>query len=518
MEQALYLKYRAQKFLDLDIAEVREFFTALIKSGRIPHAFLFTGPKGTGKTSAARILARVINCEENLSKKEGLVEPCGKCANCRSVAGGSSLDVIEIDAASNRGIDDVRELREKVKLAPVDLAHKVFIIDECHMLTTEASNALLKTLEEPPSGTVFILCTTEQNKVLPTVVSRCTRVVFRKARLAEISSRLTAISKDEGIRMSAQAVAMISKSAQGSFRDAVKLFEQVSMDKKDVADGEVETFLGRNVATDPVALVDCLLRKDLKAAIEKIAELSEAGANFKTVAERAIELLRDGIMVKAGVSRNEDLGDELLGASEIDLVSLIRSMDKAAGEISNSVISQLPLELLAVEWCGGVAGGGDQSGEAEKRGKKSEEVVKGEFVNADRGETSQKQDMVKKDSSLSLGEVESKWGEVLKAVKPRNHSVEALLRSTKPTEVGGGGLTLEVFYKFHKERLETEKCRQIVEEALENLFGERLKLRLRLGDKPQRAAKGPEVENIGGGAVDEEIVRAAEEIFGVQAV
>src|SRR3989338_5540141 len=201
-----YQKYRSEKVADLDLVAVRKTFEMMMDSGQIAHAYLLVGPRGLGKTSAARILARLVNCEKNYSKPSAagkvqlnkkLVEPCGECEACVSIKKGSAVDVMEIDAASHRGIDDIRDLRTKVNLAPAALPKKVYIIDEVHMLTTEAFNALLKTLEEPPEHAMFILATTRPHKVLPTIISRCQRFDFRKIPAHDIISKLEEIKRLE---------------------------------------------------------------------------------------------------------------------------------------------------------------------------------------------------------------------------------------------------------------------------------------------------------------------------------
>ncbi|MBI2010012.1 MAG: DNA polymerase III subunit gamma/tau [Candidatus Chisholmbacteria bacterium] len=211
---SLYLQYRPQRVKDLDLKTVREFFERILLSGKVNHAYLFTGPKGGGKTSAARILAKIVNCTKNeavmLGKRKKFEEPCNKCVACKSIASGSMVDLIEIDAASNRGIDDIRDLREKIRLAPVAAARKVYIIDEVHMLTLEAFNALLKTLEEPPLHAVFILATTEAHKVPETIVSRCVRVVFPKASREEIRRSLDRVVKGEKLKVASDALDMLS--------------------------------------------------------------------------------------------------------------------------------------------------------------------------------------------------------------------------------------------------------------------------------------------------------------------
>ena len=197
-----YLKYRPQKIEDLDSLEVKERLSKVLSSKSLPHAFLFTGPKGLGKTSTARIVAKSINCE----KKGTGSEPCNKCESCKSITDGTNLDVIEIDGASNRGIDEIRDLREKIRLTPASSPKKIYIIDEVHMLTTEAFNALLKTLEEPPAHVVFILCTTEPQKVPPTIISRCFHVIFKRASETELMSSFNRIVKGEGLNIDKEAL------------------------------------------------------------------------------------------------------------------------------------------------------------------------------------------------------------------------------------------------------------------------------------------------------------------------
>jgi len=523
MSQTLYLKYRPQTFSDLDVAEARKFFLDLIKSGKLPHAFLFTGPKGIGKTSSARLLAKAVNCE----KREGDIgEPCNKCEACVSINEGRAMDVLEIDAASNRGIEDIRELREKIKLAPVSLDAKVFIIDECHMLTTEASNALLKTLEEPPTHTIFVLCTTELHKVLPTIASRCTQVSFRMATNQEITEKLQKVVKGEDLDVSPEAIAMIAKSAQGSFRDGVKLIEQAAVGGKKIDTETVKNFLGFGDSASPVDLIKKLVSKDLKNCFLEIEKISSTGVSPRTVIERALELMREELLIKIGVTEGEPKFD---GLTNEELIKLVRSFERAGREAKDSVIPTLPLELMAVEWCGESEASEepriekkilekletvvvDMEVKENKVDLKRTEEIKVE--KAPKPETDQVPNVMGK---IEIAQMEKKWNEILKIIRPQNHSVEAFLRSTKPVAIQGDRFVLDVFYKFHKERLETEKSRILIEDTIEKVIGLKLKLVFNLRDKA-KAQTGSEHSNISGKEVEEEIIKAAEDIFGVEAV
>src|SRR3984957_8449045 len=218
-----YRKYRPQKIDYLDSAAVRDTLHAVLQND-VSHAFLFTGPKGLGKTSTARIVAKVVNCER---RKKGEVEPCNECDQCVSITNGTNVDVLEIDAASNRGIDEIRELKEKIRLAPVAAKRKVYIIDEVHMLTTEAFNALLKTLEEPPSHAMFILCTTEAHKVPETIVSRCFQIMFKPATEEELVRSFKRIVEGEKLKIDDEVLKYIAGLADRGFRDGVKMLEEV---------------------------------------------------------------------------------------------------------------------------------------------------------------------------------------------------------------------------------------------------------------------------------------------------
>ena len=325
-----YLKYRPQIIDELDIISVRDALNNIVKSGEIPHAFLFSGPKGTGKTSAARILSKIINCESSLKTK-----PCNKCENCLTITKGTNIDVIEMDAASNRGIDDIRALRDVVKLSPSKAKAKVYIIDEAHMLTTEASNALLKTLEEPPSHVYFILATTNPEKLIETIRSRTTVINFTKATYEETKRSLERIIKSEKIKIEEEELIKIIKLSKGSFRDAVKLLEQRSKDDK---------FLKNQQTFDADHFVEILKTKNTDKLIEEIEKASKNGSGAATITESILEELQKKLL-QTHISKEEtDLNKD-------ELICLIELILKTQEFNNITPIEDLPLQIAIIKWC-----------------------------------------------------------------------------------------------------------------------------------------------------------------------
>jgi DNA polymerase-3 subunit gamma/tau len=453
----------------LDLKEVREGLLRIAKGGKFPHAFLFAGPKGTGKTSAARIFAKVVNCQ---NPQDG--EPCNKCDACQEITKGTAMDLIEIDAASNRGIDDIRALRETIKLSPVKLKYKVYIIDEVHMLTLEAFNALLKTLEEPPPHAIFILCTTEPDKLPETIISRCLRFNFRKAKIEEIiQGPLRRSVESEGLEVEKGVLEEIAKAAGGSFRDAHKILEELAAGGKKITLKQTRQLLGQIEELSAEKLLPFLEKKDAKGGLREIARVVEGGVDLENYLLKLLELLRKGLLEKMGVG--EEPVEVLKNFDVSQIKSLISLFSRAAGELRFSPIPQLPLELAVVEWCGdkmsnlpaGQAGFKTQMSNLKEK-KSSPQVQQNSDPQA---------------QAANIKRVEEKWAEILTKIKPQNHSVEALLKATRIKDFQNGWLTLEVFYKFHKERLETEKCRRIVEETVGKVIGTPVKLKCILGEK-----------------------------------
>jgi len=533
MEQAFFLKYRSQKITELDSADVREGLLKILESGKVPHALLFAGPRGTGKTSAARIIAKVVNCERGEKrgrKRQKLGEPCNRCKACLQITAGTALDLLEIDAASTRGIDDIRNLREKVKLAPTQLKNKVYIIDEVHMLTTEAFNALLKTLEEPPAHTIFILCTTAPEKLPQTIVSRCTSFNFRKAKVGEVIRALDRVIKGEKLKVEKGVVEEIAKSVDGSFRDGQKILDQLAGGRKKITLTESKKLLGRIESLSPGKLLSFLSKKELVNALLEVDRIVTVGGDLAVYTHQLLDQLRLGLLAKAGltvISEPEETGDFSLPQIRF----LIELFSRAAAQIKTNPIPQLPLELAIVEWCeeekdAEVARRNFDSasdsarnpasrdtGQARENRRPAPLTTEGGFTGS-QSEASQNLPGSPRPQRENLEEILAKWPEVLAGIRPLNHSVEALLRATKPAKIKGEVLTLEVFYRFHKERLEEERCRRIVEEVATQILGQPIKLKCVLGIKKPATTDDTEEKTDN---ADSDIIKAAEEIFGTNA-
>ncbi|HET6490265.1 MAG TPA: DNA polymerase III subunit gamma/tau, partial [Syntrophales bacterium] len=327
-----------------------------IRLGRVAHAFIFSGPRGVGKTSVARILAKALNCEKGPSEI-----PCNACTNCREITDGSSMDVHEIDGASNRGIDEIRELRENVKFSPSTSRYKIYIIDEVHMLTKEAFNALLKTLEEPPSHVIFVFATTETHKIPATILSRCQRYEFKRISLKEITATLRKIAVGEGIKISDQALTWIAQGGEGSLRDSQSIFDQaISFAGTDIGDADVEALLGMGDRKYLFDLSRAVLGRDADACLRVIDEAFYAGADIKVFYERLLAHFRNLLLVKITAGREGDLldladheADELRQqAGPISRETLQRLLDvlmTGEEEMRKSFNPRLVLEFLAVK-------------------------------------------------------------------------------------------------------------------------------------------------------------------------
>lgn len=344
-----YRKYRPQKIDELDSEALRNKLSSIVKSSDF-HAFLFTGPKGLGKTSTARIVAKILNCER---RKKSEVEPCNKCYQCESITSGTNIDVLEIDAASNRGIDEIRDLREKIKLSTASAKKKVYIIDEVHMLTSEAFNALLKTLEEPPSHVVFILCTTEPQKVPATIISRCLHVPFTFATKEELVRSLKRIVSKEKINIDVGALERIAFLSDGSFREAAKILEEIvsqTGNRKITVEVLEKHFQISNIDQRILELLNSLSAKDTKKGLKLTQDLTEQGIEMKYFIEQVIYALHSVMLSKVGVSEVKTNGELSEKFSLEEIKKLLALFSRANVQLKYAVLPQLPLELAIIEW------------------------------------------------------------------------------------------------------------------------------------------------------------------------
>jgi len=360
---ALYRKYRPQTFSEFVGQEhIVKTITNQIQRGMISHAYLFSGSRGTGKTTLARLFAKTINCQN----RKGGFEPCNQCEACREINGSRAVDIIEIDAASNRGIDEIRNLREGIKFPPTFLKYKVLILDEAHQLTKEAANAILKILEEPPVHAVFILATTEIHKMIPTIISRCQRFDFYKLTKDEITKKLEEILKNEGIKIEKEALNQIAISANGSLRDAESILDQaISFSKnKEITADDIRNLLGIVDLSLVIEFTKILSKKNVGEALNLLDKNLEKGLDVQEFAKVIIDYLRKILVIKINPQLENDVLDELSSeAKEItkklgekftleELRKLLNLFLEAENKIRYSSLPQLPIELAIIEYCG----------------------------------------------------------------------------------------------------------------------------------------------------------------------
>ena len=515
----LYRDYRPQNFTEvLGQNHIKITLQNEISANKLAQAFLFCGPRAVGKTTLARVLAKTVNC---LNRKDGDYEPCNKCANCLSTTLGKNLDVVEIDAASNTGVDNVREnIIGFSRLTPANSKFKVFIIDEVHMLSISAFNALLKIIEEPPSYVIFVLCTTEIQKVPLTIISRCERFDFKRISIVDIVKKLSFIAVKEKIEIDSEVLEAIARRSGGYLRDAESLLGQVfSLGDKKISLEQAELVIPHYNSNEAVSLLEHLSRKDAAKAIALVNALVDSGVNLKNFNNELIGLLRKIMLNKVSPGLADNLGLNLGESLEIkiNVISSDLSWDQllmftkrfleAYSDNRNSLISQLPLELAIVDLCFSqtmtTVSGNYSSGysapkkniELDKKEIKKEEIKKEEVKKEINISSSRPTNQAV--INLDQTEVLEKWPEFLVKIKKYNHSLSFVLQNCQPQDIRGNCLCLVFKYKFHQDRIKDVVIKNIVETTLAEVFGSALTLNLVIDEnleiQPEDKIISPEI-------------------------
>jgi DNA polymerase-3 subunit gamma/tau len=354
MSQSLYRKWRPIHWDQVIGQEhVVQTLRNAVNADRVAHAYLFSGPRGTGKTTTARILAKAVNCLE----KDLANHPCNQCAHCQAVNQGRFLDLIEIDAASNTSVDDVRDLRDKINFSPNQGRYKVYIIDEVHMLSSAAFNALLKTLEEPPQHAIFILATTEVHKIPATVLSRCQRHEFRRIPVKEIVANLKAMADEEKIQVDSEALSLVARQATGSMRDAISLLDQLASAGDNITLQLAQDILGTATSQAVIDLIDAMIKRQSTQGLEIIHRALDSGSDPRQFSRQIVEYLRGLLLVAMGNasqvdatpdSRNQ-LAQHAQGFTVTELLEVIQAFNQAATETRSNWQPALPIEMAFIE-------------------------------------------------------------------------------------------------------------------------------------------------------------------------
>ncbi|MDP2631248.1 MAG: DNA polymerase III subunit gamma/tau [Candidatus Uhrbacteria bacterium] len=520
MADVIYRKYRPASFSDLTGQDhIKTTIQNQIANGSVAHAYLFAGPRGIGKTTIARLLAKSVNC---VNRKEGTSEPCGKCSHCIEFSGGRALDVIEIDAASHTGVDNIREnIIEAVRFAPGQGKNKVFIIDEVHMLSTPAFNALLKTLEEPPEHVIFVLATTELHKIPQTILSRCQRFDFHRISAPEMILRLQMIAKAEGVEVEAEVLNSIARLSEGCLRDAESLFGQIlALGEKSISVKEASIVLPVTNTSVIVNIIGSLGTGDAKSAIKVLNNFVDQGGSVKNLIGELIDFARTILLLNLnGAFDNhydadtmEKMRAMLVNFSSNRSAELLDALLDARSKSAPDAFPHLPLEIMIVEFCGAselvVASGTDDKSDPPisiglgGEGGQRERLTEGSQTNVEtqpsvgneqpateggKEATSASfsiQDKANELSTpvdstdlypntlapqLSVEELQSKWKRCCEAVSKRNIALPIVLYSAKPVSIENGKLQVGFERSFHKETLAQRKNSELLEAAIEEV-------------------------------------------------
>ena len=514
--KTLYRAYRPQNFKEIvNQNHIKITLQHEIESGKMAHAYIFCGPRGIGKTTIARIFAKSLNCEQ---RKDGDYEPCNECDMCKDLMLGRSLDVIEIDAASHTGVDNVREnIISVARVAPSRGEYKIFIIDEVHMLSISAFNALLKLLEEPPANTVFILCTTEVHKIPATIISRTERFDFKRISASDIVKKLQYICLKEKIKIDSSILENIARQSGGHMRDAESLLGQVvSIGGNEVSVEEADLVIPRSDINEILNLIEFLAKKNVVAAIGLVNKLLDDGISLKRFLTESIELLRKIMLAKIDQNLSEKFGLELgesmeLRATELGMtldldyiVKIIEQFIAVQNKMKGVFIEQLPLEIAITELCLpdiGLAKNRHSNFKAPAAPTvapiKSPIISPATPIVAKTNVASPALEIntpkeTKPDSviatpsssqpfteaiDITKEQIDAKWNDVLAKVKAQNHSLSFILKACEPKELRGKQLFLAFKYKFHKERIAEVEIKQMIEKVLVEVYGQSIEIK-----------------------------------------
>jgi len=505
-EVSLYRKYRPHNFDNLVGQDnIKTTLINALKLNHVSHAYLFAGPRGTGKTSTARLLAKALNCT-NLG--DGY-EPCNECEFCSDINEGRLIDLIEIDAASNRGIDEVRDLKEKISFAPSRSKYKIYIIDEVHMMTKEAFNALLKTLEEPPDHAYFILATTEVHKIPETIISRCQRFDFKRIGKKALMTRLSFIAQKENIEADDNALELISRYVDGGLRDAVGLLEQLTIDNKLTIE-HVQDILGISSGNLLDTLLESLLSNNTKESLRIVNELHSQGSDLRQFLHEFVDLVREKMI--DSVHKDE--------FEQVNLYMRIINILQEAQLKIDPDIPQLPLEMAVIKITAPIPA--EIPAEIEK--SKKEEIVPSKDSKVANTESAKKIEKIKQKKEdtenepplpLTIAYLKEKWPRITERVK--RPSLKMSLRSSEPVLVEGINVTLQFTTKFHKDKVMEHDNRTELEEIIKEIFNSPVKVSTTVKELEIKSV----VEDGGStnGATDgENIEDQALEIFGGEIV